>query len=205
MSSKPSSPRRGRPPSIAAKDILAMAGQRLGTPWTMASIAGELGVSEAAIYYYFASKAAVLEALGARVVAAFRLPLYDGDWRAWLLGVAESYYQLLLQHPFLLDNRSWLELGAPASHWAETVMATLKRAGFKTADGFYVFSAVAAVSVEFARVAVARNDARPAAQDFSATPTLAELVRDLGARPPDQHLRCALLVILDGAASLRRR
>jgi AcrR family transcriptional regulator len=203
MSSTPSSPRRGRPPSIAAEDILAMAGRRLGTPWTMASIAGELGVSEAAIYYYFASKAAVLEALGARVVAAFRLPQYHGDWRAWLLGVADAYYQLLLQHPFLLDNRSWLELGAPTSHWAETVLATLKRAGFKPVDGFYVFSAVAAVCLEFAKVAVAQNEAGAVAQDLSTTPTLGEIVKDLGDRGPYEHLRSALAVILEGASSLQ--
>jgi AcrR family transcriptional regulator len=196
-------PRRGRPPQISAEDILTAAANRLDGDWTVASVAAELGVSDAAIYRYFPSKKALLAAVSDRVLAEMPLPAYDGDWRALLTAMGHGAYNAFVRYPSLLDLDSWVGIYttdslASVEHMYDQVL----RAGFDLADASAVLGAVASVSREYARLTVLATHAESAAGplwDAETYPILTRVIPS-STTTADDVFDQALQIVIDGAA-----
>ena len=97
--------RGGRPPRIRPEEILDVVATRIDEAWTMAGIARELGVSEAAIYYYYPTKADLLVALGQRLFSRLELPRAHGNWQTWLAETGLRLYDFFVESP-LMSNAS---------------------------------------------------------------------------------------------------
>jgi len=196
-------PRRGRPPQISAEGILTAAANRLDGDWTVASVAAELGVSDAAIYRYFPSKKALLAAVSDRILAEVPLPTYQGDWRALLAEMGRSAYKAFVRYPSLLDLDSWMGIYttdslASVEHMYDQVL----RAGFDLADATAVLGVVVSVSREFARLTVLATRAESAAGpmwDAETYPILTRVIAS-SSTTADDAFDQALQVVIDGAA-----
>jgi len=150
--------RLGRPPRIGRDDILDALDRRLTGAWTMAALAAELGVSEAAIYYYFPTKGDVISALGERVMADFGLPKLDGDWAAWLWHVGHEVYEFVRRHPFLVDPANSDTLApafeAPYFRICEDALTDLVSAGFTLVNAASAYSLIGALAYQHATTAI---------------------------------------------------
>jgi TetR/AcrR family tetracycline transcriptional repressor len=62
-------------------------------------IANELGVRGPSLYYYYADKAAILEAVASRVLGGLTLNRVADDWIDWLVDVSVDFYRCVMQHP----------------------------------------------------------------------------------------------------------
>lgn len=72
-------------------------------------LAAALGVEAMSLYYYFPSKAAVLDAVVEQLLAEIEIPP-EGDWRSRILGALHALYGLAATHPGafpLLTVRRW--------------------------------------------------------------------------------------------------
>jgi len=196
------SPRRGRPATITPDEILDAVIPRLEQPWTVAEIAGDLGVSVSAIYYHFRNKRDVLAAIGERTTADLRLPTYVGDWRVWLLEVARTDYEHVLRYPFLLDQDLVRQIAEPA-YWKRTeeALVVLQAAGFAPADALAVLDVLTAVVLATAGV---HRDRAGSAAVPPGLPNLAAAFQQLAGTTSAQRLESAMQVVIEGAAALSR-
>ena len=62
-------------------------------------IANELGVRGPSLYYYYADKAAILEAVASRVLGGLTIDRVASDWVEWLVAVSVDFYRCVMQHP----------------------------------------------------------------------------------------------------------
>lgn len=197
--------RRGRRPQISAEDILEAATRRIGTEWTVAAVAADLGVTDAAIYRYFPSRKAILVEVGNRRIAQLAVPQYGGDWRAFLDELAWSWYDLYLEFPAFLDLGTWAGLSSADSqdYW-DRVLREVLAAGFSEVDTATVVSLLQAISREAALVAHAEAKAAstPVLVDPDAGPRRAQVFTALGRYTAREAFERGLKVVLDGVEQL---
>jgi AcrR family transcriptional regulator len=176
--------------------------KRLGEDWTVASVASELGVSDAAIYRYFASKKAILAAVADGILADVALPTYDGDARALLSGIGRTWYAVFVRHPSFLDVDTWVGIASASSlATMEQSLSELLEAGFDLPSAAAVLGALTATSREYARhtVLAQRTDPAPVVWDANSFPTLSRAVATSPVSTVEEAFEQALCIVVDGA------
>ncbi len=147
--------RGGRPPRIRPEEILEVVATHIDEAWTMAGIARELGVSEAAIYYYYPTKKDLLVALGQRLFSRLELPRAQGNWQAWLAETGLRLYDFFVESP-LMSNASIDLLGDTTGEVfpTESLLADLVDAGFGLNEADTVITTVVVLASGHASMAV---------------------------------------------------
>lgn len=151
--------RRGRPPKVSAKRILDAVEAKTEFSWTMAGIAAELGVTEAALYYHFPGKQALLVAAGARVMSQVSEPDYAQPWQQWLAAYAEDVFDSTVRHPFLQDVDMAFAAASSATNLrrGEAMLEALTGAGFSTRNAVLAIQLITTAAHQFA-IALGRYD-----------------------------------------------
>jgi AcrR family transcriptional regulator len=70
-------------------------------------LARHLGLSVMALYTYFPSRDALLEAVGVRVFELFEAPAARGDWEAYLLEWLRALRRHVIAHPVAFKLMGW--------------------------------------------------------------------------------------------------
>ena len=118
--------KRGRPSksagSLSTERIIECANilmEKEGKIPSIRKLAASLEVDPMAIYYYFANKQALLEAVTVSLVTQIYTPQKAGDWQHELAQLCESYLNLLAQYPGLLETMLGMTSHGPATVFAE--------------------------------------------------------------------------------------
>jgi AcrR family transcriptional regulator len=180
--------------------------------FSMRKLGSELGVEAMALYHYFPSKAALVDALVGLVLAGLELPQpRSGSGEAWagvLRQVARSFRDLGTAHPNIFPLLATLAFDNPASLVpAEAVLQVLIEAGLSPRHAFDAFVALKSFVVGYTLWAIGNNvsgqrRAEPphvvlecGGVDY---PRLTELTDWLAERPLDVEFDACLDVLLDG-------
>ena len=118
---------------------------------TMRRLGEELGVEAMSLYKHVANKEDLLDGMVDLVFAEIELPTGDPDWRTAMRARAVSARAALTRHPWataLMQSRT-APGGATLRHH-DTVIGTLRRAGFSVALTAHAFSAIDAYVYGFA-------------------------------------------------------
>jgi AcrR family transcriptional regulator len=110
---------------------------------TIRSLAQELGARPMSVYYHVASKDQILDALVDIVFSEIDLPVPGRDWRSELERRAQSARQVLARHRWaigLLESRS--RPGPANLRHHDTVIATLREAGFSAAMTAHAYALI---------------------------------------------------------------
>ncbi len=98
---------------------------------SMRRLAGALGAGAMSLYYYVASKEALLDAMIDIVFEEIELPPEETDWQSAMRQRAESARQVLARHPWAIGLMESRTSPGPANlRHHEAVTACLRRAGF---------------------------------------------------------------------------
>ncbi len=121
--------KRGRPsadkPILSAERILEQAKLMMkedGKVPSIRKLASSLEVDAMAIYYYFDSKAVLLESITISLIEEIYDPSGDIEfcnWRAELQHLCQSYLELLQQYPGLLETLLAMQSVGPAEVFTE--------------------------------------------------------------------------------------
>jgi AcrR family transcriptional regulator len=196
--------RRGRPASISSDDILKVVNDHIGEDWTITTIAAELGVTTAAIYYYFPNKTAILTAVGDLIVGELKVPATQ-DWREWLVEFGFGWHHVLLHYPFMADTAQWAQVSRPCHmDVTETALEVLTAAGFTPHDAVDVLAAITAASQSHAKAELAAATL-PLTEVPTLPPLLESAIAHLMPRTFEESLRASLGIVVDGADALRKR
>ena len=99
---------------------------------SMRRLAQELGVEAMSLYHYFARKDDIVGGMLELVWAEVEPPLAGEEWRAALRKTAVSAYKALLRHPWATGVLgSSASVNSPRLHWMDSVLGTLREAGFE--------------------------------------------------------------------------
>jgi TetR/AcrR family transcriptional regulator, tetracycline repressor protein len=152
-------PRRGRPGSLAADDVvragLELLDERGLAGFTMRSLAERLGTYPATVYWHVGNRDKLLAAVVDQVLAGMEVP--DASrmgWQDWLESLAREYRRVMHRHPNVAGlAAAQLLVSPPAMRLVEAVVAVLAGAGLEGqvlagAYNAYVGSVVGWVSVE---------------------------------------------------------
>jgi AcrR family transcriptional regulator len=207
--------RPGRPASLDRERIVAAAARLGASNLTMKALGAALGVSDAALYHYFPSRAALIAAVVDAGVRGAPFPQDRGqDWREWLREFAVVLRELLLANP---GSTAFGASSGPTSPQQVALVAraigVLTRAGFERSEAAMVYSLVSSFVISSVHMQELRAAARSAGSDIPARFARAvETLREDEARlleqvvstwlraTPEQHFRFGLEVILDGVA-----
>src|SRR3954462_7824026 len=119
---------------------------------TMRRLGEELGVEAMSLYKHVANKDDLLDGMVDLVFAEIELPSGDTDWRTTMRGRAVSARSALRRHPWataLMQSRT--APGAATLRHHDTVIGTLRGAGFSVVLWAHAFSATDAYVYGFAR------------------------------------------------------
>lgn len=108
---------------------------------TMRRLAERLGVEAMSLYHHVANKDDILDGMVDAVFSEFELPRADGDWKAGLRRRSVSARAVLARHPWavgLLESRR--NPGPATLRHHDTVVGTLRTAGFTVAGAAHAFS-----------------------------------------------------------------
>ena len=118
--------KRGRPAAasvaLSKERIIESANALMAKEGKIPSIrklAANLDVDPMAIYYYFANKQALLEAVTVSLVKKLYSPDPNGDWQQELAKLCHSYLNLLAQYPGLLETLLGMTSHGPAAVFTE--------------------------------------------------------------------------------------
>ena len=135
---------RGRPPAID-RDRIVSAARKLGVEGlTMRAVADELGVSDAALYYHFESRDALISAVVDVNVQAAPFPKDRGqEWQSWMVEFAEALRRILAAHP---GSARFAAMSGPVSSEQIRLVAravgVLQRAGFDEYEAAMIYSLI---------------------------------------------------------------
>jgi AcrR family transcriptional regulator len=118
---------------------------------TMRRLGEDLGVEAMSLYKHVASKDDLIDGMVDLVFAEIALPPDDVDWRTAMRDRALSARAALNRHPWataLMQSRT--SPGAATLHHHDTVIGTLRRAGFPVELTAHAFSALDAYIYGFA-------------------------------------------------------
>jgi AcrR family transcriptional regulator len=120
--------------------------------FTMRELGQRLGVEAMSLYNHVANKDDILDGMLDLVVSEIDLPSADVDWRVAMRRRAASARVVFGRHPWasaLIDSR---ESSGPARlHYFDSVIGTLRRAGFSVELAVYAFSAIDSYIYGFGR------------------------------------------------------
>jgi TetR/AcrR family tetracycline transcriptional repressor len=184
---------------------------------TMRQLAGELGVLPNALYSYFPSKEALLDALIDDLLGDIDLgDSAAGDWRAGLVRVMDTSRRLLLAHPQLVP----VFLGRPglgpnAARLGEVTFTLLRQAGLDGDRAVEAFRVLLIYSLGFAAFQAPRleTDSTARTQQVETTfaglpedvfPLMRRLARNLAAPTTDSHYHTGLRWLIDGLSAEAR-
>jgi len=119
---------------------------------SMRRLGSALGVEAMSLYRHFPAKAALLEAVVARLLAELLLPVPGTvPWQDSFRTLARDYRQLLLRHPNAIPLLATLQLSNPGALGAAgAVMAVLRDAGFDARTAFHVLATAESYVIGFA-------------------------------------------------------
>ncbi len=118
---------------------------------TMRSLAKELGVKPMTLYHHVANKDEILDAITDAVFSEIELPPVDADWRSAMRERAISARSALGRHPWatpLMQSRT--NPGPATLRHHDTVIGSLRRAGFSVGMAAHAFSLLDAYVYGFA-------------------------------------------------------
>jgi AcrR family transcriptional regulator len=118
---------------------------------TMRSLAQELGVKPMSLYHYVANKDEILDGIADVVFSEIELPPADADWRSAMRDRAISARGALGRHPWatpLMQSRT--NPGPATLRHHDSVIGSLRRAGFSVAMAAHAFSLLDAYVYGFA-------------------------------------------------------
>src|SRR3954447_4123526 len=110
---------------------------------TMRRLGEDLGVEAMSLYKHVANKDDLLDGMVDLVFAEIELPSGDTDWRTAMRGRAVSVRSVLRRHPWataMMQSRA--APGAATLRHHDTVIGTLRRAGFSVGLTAHAFSAI---------------------------------------------------------------
>ena len=103
--------RPGRPPRVSSDQVVQGALELLAeTPleqFSLNMLARHLGLSVMALYTYFPSRDALLEAVGVRVFELFEAPEPQDDWQAYLMEWLRALRRHVVAHPVAFKLMGW--------------------------------------------------------------------------------------------------
>ena len=136
---------------IAAAAVALIDGEGLDA-LSMRRLGAELGVEAMSLYRHFPSKAALLEAVVARLLAELPVPAPTAArWQDAFRALARAYRVLLTRHPNAIPLLATLELSNPGSlAVAGAVMALFSAAGFDARTSLYVLATGESFVIGFA-------------------------------------------------------
>ena len=108
---------------------------------TMRSLAHELGVKPMSLYHHVANKEEILDGIIDVVFSEIELPSADADWRSAMRDRGISARTVLRRHPWatpLMESRT--HPGDATLRHHDSVIGTLRRAGFSVAMAAHAFS-----------------------------------------------------------------
>ncbi len=113
---EPGEARRGRPARVSRAQVVqaavAVADAEGLEAVSMRSVATALGVAPMTLYSHVPGRTELVDAMIDRAYADWDLPADDQPWRPALESFARGYWQLLRDHPWLLEVNMWrLPLG----------------------------------------------------------------------------------------------
>jgi AcrR family transcriptional regulator len=108
---QPPRKRPGRPPRVSGDQIVQGALELLAEvpleQFSLNMLARHLGLSVMALYTYFPSRDALLEAVGVRVFELFEAPAAREDWQAYLLDWMRALRRHVVAHPVAFKLMGW--------------------------------------------------------------------------------------------------
>ncbi|MEW9549433.1 TetR/AcrR family transcriptional regulator C-terminal domain-containing protein [Nonomuraea sp. NPDC050783] len=175
---------------------------------TLRKLAAELGVRAPALYWHFASKQELLDAMAAAMTARHlsRPELAEpGEWRAWLAGHARADRAMLNAYRdgarLVAGTRPSPEVLAAV----ERTVATLERVGFTVGDAFRGLSVLGGYVAGFVleeqadRARRGGDEALPDMEAFAAAhPRVMAALRQSGDPQGEQAFEDGLQLVLDG-------
>ncbi|GAC1324143.1 MAG: hypothetical protein NVSMB2_22140 [Chloroflexota bacterium] len=181
---------------------------------SMRKLGGVLGVEAMALYHYFPSKAMLVDAIVAFVLARLQVPelVPDLPWTGVVRQVAGSFRTLGRDHPNVFPMLATIGLDNPASLApAEAVLSVLTRAGLSPRDAFDAFIALKSYVVGYALWEIGSITRRsdPAVcvevddlESLSEQPVLSGIAEWLTQRSVDAEFEAGLGLLIEG---IRRR
>ncbi len=143
----------GRPAKISRERILEEARQLGAGELSFPRIAQRLGVRPPALYYHFASREELLNALAVELAKEFDLkPGQPKRWRAWLEETTLHFYDMLRANPAVFEVGNWRGLAMFGVPVLETVLATLEAAGYSLEDAGRAWEVVSHLAYSEARI-----------------------------------------------------
>jgi len=103
--------RPGRPPRVSGDQVVQGALELLADvpleQFSLNMLARHLGLSVMALYTYFPSRDALLEAVGVRVFELFEAPKPQDDWQAYLMEWLRALRRHVVAHPVAFKLMGW--------------------------------------------------------------------------------------------------
>lgn len=100
--------------------------------FSMRTLARELGVYPATVYWHAGNRDRVLAQVVGRVVAGLELPASSDDWRHWITAFAHDFREVMHKHPNLAPLIGELVSNvAPDLPLVEGMLESLTAAGFR--------------------------------------------------------------------------
>lgn len=180
---------------------------------SMRRIAAALGVAPNALYSYFPSRTAILDAVLDAVLGELALPAPRADWREALVALMAASRATVLRHPTLVPLFLARPGGPSAMRLGEATLRELARGGITGADAVEAMRALLVYTLGFAAMEVPRlldpeREARLArarrviddapAGELDATRRVAD---DIARHPDDASFERGLRWLLAGIAT----
>lgn len=116
----------------------------------MRKLGQDLGVEAMALYYHFASRDQIVDGMIDAVFAEVELPATDGDWRTAMHRRGVSMRDALLRHRWAIGLMESRGSGPANLRHHDTVIASLRAAGFHMAMVAHAYSVLDAYIYGFA-------------------------------------------------------
>ena len=137
-----------RPRALLSRDRVLRAAMTLADrdgieALTMRKLGQELGVEAMSLYNHVANKDGIVDGIVDLVFSEIELPAGGTDWRASMRNRAISAHDALLRHPWatsLMQSRT--QPGPATLRHHDSVLGSLRRAGFTLIDTAHAFSVI---------------------------------------------------------------
>ncbi|MQY24327.1 TetR/AcrR family transcriptional regulator [Nocardia macrotermitis] len=175
---------------------------------TMRALADRLEVTSAALYYWFPSKAHLMDAIAAHVAARIVAGESEtGSWKVRLKALAVAIREAAVDHP---QTFNWVFTNyasqPPLAKIDEAMVAVLLNAGFTARQALLAKGSVLRFVVgDLGLTQKTEGDTDTSDLDPVQYPHLSSLCADDAAIPPKDYLDFGLDRIIDGIAAERRR
>jgi AcrR family transcriptional regulator len=174
-------PRGTLNPDVIVKAAMAVLDTDGLEALTMQRLADDLGVQRMSLYTHFREKDAILQAVGAELLARLELPDTADSDIDLLRQISRAHFRLLVDHPVLLQLDSILSNTSPNDPIGEAIFGCLQRLGIdhRRAVG---------LAATLARFVIGAATVYPARRAWDEDPDYwSRLHRRLAALPPETY------------------